>query len=191
MPKKRSDKTPREAAKPYLDQLRLTFLEFDLAELTEGIQGVGYWVVYGKENDDNLQQKLADNLVFCLESAVSTLPASADPEVADEQRSQLSSLWPALFLAFKHKHFEAEREFRVVYSATVVYQPLPISFRPKPLIPFVKIPMLDGWPLPLLLVRLGPAISHDDHKRSLEMALTAFKLGSIKVHKSSIPYVPR
>jgi hypothetical protein len=135
-------------------------LEFSLADLLDSIRGVGYWVIYGKKNDEAIQSAVADSLVRYVHDAVQNMiPNPPTDAVWSEVREQLSSLYPALFLAFKHRDFEAEEEFRIVYSEAVV-KPVPICFRADPLIPFVKLPMETG-PLPVISIRLGATIKRE------------------------------
>lgn len=167
-------------------------IEFSLPELLAGLDGAGYWVVYGKPGDEDLQIQVARDLLDYIHSAIRTaLPQPPVPgSVADEVREQLRELWPALFLALKHRDFSAEREFRIVYSEAIA-NPLHTWFRPAPIVPFVKLGMLQGNRLPILSIRLGPAASSDANQRSLRLALDKLGLGHIAVKKSDIPYVPR
>ena len=165
-------------------------VEFDLAELLAGIQGVGYWVVYGKPGDEATQRQVAESLARYVHDAVENLlPNPVPGAVWAEVKEQLGSLFPALFLAFKHRDFAAEEEFRVVYSEAVV-KAVPVCFRPHPLVPFVKLPMRSG-PLPVRSITLGAAIKSDTNRRSLRFALDTLGLPLVKVHESDIPYVPR
>jgi hypothetical protein len=175
----------------YGDNGRGVCLEFDLAELTGGIYGLGYWVIYGSRDDDGDKVAVARELVYYLHATImGMLPDGAKGIVVDEVREQLTEIWPTLALAFKHFAFSAEREFRIVYSEAIG-PTIPRSFRSGPLVPFVKLGMLDGKLLPLKSIRLGPAVSSDLDVRSLEFALGKLGLGAITVKRSDIPYVPR
>jgi hypothetical protein len=167
-------------------------LEFDLEALLTDLNGVGYWLLYGKSGDDSTQREVARHLLdYVHETLRNSVPASMQQGVVfREIREQLSELWPAVFLAFKHRDFEAEREFRIVYSEAVG-QPTPTCFRPTPLVPFVKLKMISGVRLPLRSIRLGPAVSDESTYRGLCLALRELGLVDVAVHKSSIPYVPK
>ena len=165
---------------------------FDLAEL-QRLDGVGYWVIYGKPSDETTQLKTAEGLVSYIHSSIKAiLPAPPVPEaVFIEVREQLTEIWPTLCLAFKHHDFSAENEFRIVYSEAVGRR-LPTSFRPGPIIPFVKLGMNPSGQLPVRSVKLGPAINTKENKRSLEFALQKLGLnGQVTVDLSNIPFVPR
>lgn len=96
-------------------------------------------------------------------------------------RRIISELWA---------NFHAEYEFRFVYSEAIA-RPIQPCFRPNPIIPFVKLEMRPPGLLPILGIRLGPAVSTDTNIRSLRLALDKLNLSYIKVSKSDIPYVPR
>lgn len=167
-------------------------LAYDLMELLGHLDGVGYWVVYGKAGSDVVQRAVAKGLVAYLHSAISAaLPAAPIPDaVYREIREQLTEIWPTLCLAFKHSDFAAEREFRIVYSEAVGRAISP-SFRPAPLVPFVKLRMQSGGQIPLTQIRLGPAISSLSNVKSTELALRRSSLSSVNVYPSGIPYVPK
>ncbi|HET6382863.1 MAG TPA: DUF2971 domain-containing protein [Armatimonadota bacterium] len=167
-------------------------LRFDLGGLLASVNGIGYWVVYGKPGNETVQMSVADQLLDYVHSTIRlNLPLHSVPgAVYNEVRQQLSEIWPALFLAFKHDDFRAENEFRIVYS-DAVGRPIAPCFRPDPIIPFVKLQMRHGARLPIQGIRLGPAASADANVRSLELALARLGLGHIRVDKSDIPYVPR
>ena len=167
-------------------------IEFDLDRLLSELNGVGYWVVYGKPGNETIQTGVARNLLDYIHSTVGqALPtAPIPPAVYDEVRQQLTEIWPAIFLAFKHFDFSAEREFRFVYSDAIGW-PLQPCFRPNPIVPFVKLEMRKADRLPVLGIRLGPAASSNANVRSLELALHNLGLAYVRVSKSDIPYVPR
>jgi hypothetical protein len=166
-------------------------IEFDLDKLLDGLDGIGYWVVYGKPNDDATQTNLAKKLLTYIHDMIqNSLPPAPIPDgVYNEVKKQLSELWPAIFLAFKHRDFYAEKEFRFVYSEAIG-RPIQPCFRPNPIVPFVKLEMRPAEQLPIRGIRLGPAISSDANIRSLKLALDKLNLDHIKVEKSDIPYVP-
>jgi hypothetical protein len=167
-------------------------LAFDLQELLQDLDGVGYWVVYGKTGDDDDQRAVASGLVSYLHGAISAAlpPGPVPPAVYREIREQLTEIWPTICLGFKHSDFASEKEFRIVYSEAVGRTISP-SFRPFPVVPFVKLRMRSGGQIPLRQVRLGPAISSKWNVRSVQLALTRSSLGSVKAHPSDIPYVPK
>lgn len=165
-------------------------IEFSLPELLTDLDGIGYWVTYGKPGDEALQTDMARNMLRYVHSAIRTaLPPAPVPAVYREVREQLGEMWPALFLAFKHLDFSAEQEFRIVYSEAVG-RSLPTWFRPSPMVPFVKLEMTGAAQLPIRGIRLGPAVSTDPNARSLRLALDKLGLGHIEVKRSDIPYVP-
>lgn len=167
-------------------------LELDLEELIDAINGVGYWVLYGKEGQSGVQDYVAAQLVEYLYNTLKiVLPSPAAGAVFDEIREQLAEIWPTIFLAFKHQDFHAEKEFRIVYSEAVGFSSLNPCFRPGPLIPFVKLGMENDEQIPLKSIRLGPAVSTEANKSSVELALKHLGLENISVKMSSIPYVPR
>jgi hypothetical protein len=168
-------------------------LAYNLADLLEKLDGIGYWVIYGKPGEESVQGAVAAGLVRYIHDAIeAALPSLDAPEaVYREVREQLTEIWPTLCLAFKHSDFANEKEFRILYSDAVGRRPLSPSFRPNPLIPFVKLQMSDGERVPLLQVRLGPAISSDVNVRSTRLALASLAIDKIKVVGSGIPYVPR
>jgi len=167
-------------------------LEFDLGRLIAGLDGVGYWLIYGKPGNEATQRAVAKELVRYIHASIQTaLPSPTVPgAVFNEVREQLREIWPALFLAFKHLDFSAEQEFRFVYSAAVGGRRTP-AFRPDPLVPFVPLRMRPSGPLPIKGIRLGPAVGSSANIRSLELALRELKLSHVTVSRSDIPYLPR
>jgi Protein of unknown function (DUF2971) len=167
-------------------------IEFRLDDLLAELDGIGYSVIYGKPGDEGLQTSVARGLLSYIHSTISgSLPPPPLPgAVYDEIREQLTQIWPALFLAFKHLDFGAEKEFRFVYSEAVG-PPLSPCFRPAPIVPFVRLRMGKGGRLPITSIRLGPAASSDANVRGLRLALDRLGLRTIQIQKSNIPYVPR
>lgn len=167
-------------------------LGFDLETVISGLDGVGFWVIYGRQGDDYFQQDVAEGIVGYLYGTFSThyYLRDASEAVFDEFRLQLTEIWPTLCLAFKHSAFAAEQEFRVVYSQAIGRHISP-SFRAPVMTPFVKLEMRDSRPIPLTSVRLGPGVSTEANLRSVRLALDRCSLPSINVEPSGIPYVPR
>lgn len=65
-------------------------LEFDLSELINLINGVGYWVIYGKPGDQATQSAVAAGLVTDIHNSIRTLLPVPTPEaVYREVREQL------------------------------------------------------------------------------------------------------
>ncbi|HLJ53766.1 MAG TPA: DUF2971 domain-containing protein [Chthonomonadaceae bacterium] len=146
-------------------------LEFDLSGLLNSINGVGYWVIYGRPTDQVIQTTVATGLVQYIHDAITNLLPDPTPDaVFNEIREQLVEIWPALALAFKHSAFTAEAEFRIVYSAAIG-DPAPVCFRPAPVVPFVKLKIRGGVQLPIKSIRLGPAVSTELNCLSLRLAL--------------------
>lgn len=165
-------------------------IEFDLSKLIAEMNGIGYWVIYGKPNDEDLQMAVARDLLHYIHASLQTGPlASVSDAVMHEFRQQLREIWPPLFLALKHKDFSAEEEFRIVYSEAVGRQ-VPTWFRPAPLVPFVKLGMASSVRLPITSICLGPAVGSEANERSLRLALDKLGLTEVMVRRSDIPYVP-
>jgi len=167
-------------------------LGFDLGELDQNLDGAGFWVIYGKPGDDDVQRTTAEALVKYLHGAITSAVsvAKAESGAYREIREQLTEIWPTMCLGFKHSDFAAEQEFRIVYSKAVGRTIHP-SFRPPLMTPFVKLEMKSGPRLPLRIVRLGPAVSSAENVRSVALALERLGRGQVKVEPSGIPYVPR
>jgi len=180
-------------------------LGFDLERLLGDLDGVGYWVLYGKPGKNAHQVGVAGDLVAYIHKAIGSALTAVAPLLAPpppggtvvipgavlrEIRQQLTEIWPTLCLAFKHLDFEAEKEFRIVYSEAVG-RPISPSFRPHPLVPFVKLEMRSGAQIPLKHIRLRPAISSRDNLRSAKLALVKLPVNSVVVDPSDIPYVPK
>jgi hypothetical protein len=169
-------------------------IEFDLGKLVTGLDGIAYWLIYGKPREDATQRAVALNILSYIHSTIrrNLLHPDVTDAVYNEVREQLTEIWPAVFLAFKHLDFSSEREFRIVYSEAVG-RSLPTCYRPSPIVPFVKLEMSGAEKLPITGIRLGPSISSDANVRSLTTALERLGLDHLKkrVKKSDIPYVPQ
>lgn len=166
-------------------------LGFDLSEIQKKLDAVGCWVIYGKKDNDAEQAAVAKRIVTYLHQTITQiLPAPPVAEVVfTEIREQLREIWPTLSLLFKHKDFEDEREFRVIYAEAVGRQLSP-CYRLAPIVPFVKLGMRADQRLPLTSIRLGPSVSSDVNKRALQHLLRRFGLDAVQVKQSEIPYVP-
>ena len=168
-------------------------IRYDLAKLISELDGVGYWLIYGKPGEEDTQKDVARSLLAEIHARIQySLPSDPIPAVVyTEIREQLTEIWPTLFLAFKHLDFKDEKEFRVVYSEAVGRAIVP-CFRPSPNVPFVKLRMADDGMLPITGIRLGPAVSSDANISSLKMMLGRLGLPHLvdMVCKSDIPYVP-
>jgi hypothetical protein len=56
-------------------------IEFDLDKLLDGLDGIGYWVVYGKPNDDATQTNLAKKLLTYIHDMIqNSLPPAPIPD---------------------------------------------------------------------------------------------------------------
>jgi len=167
----------------YGDDGRGVCIGYDLKELNDGLQGVGYWVQYGDCGNETTQLESAQKIVTDL---IDILYKSPDMAKALDW---LRLHWPIFCLQFKNTAFESEREFRVVYSEALG-EGLKPCFGPDPMRPFVKLRMRDKSHLPVREVWMGPAVSEDHHIESVQLALLARGVRA-EVRRSKIPYIPQ
>jgi hypothetical protein len=180
----------------YGDNGRGCAIGYDLLEMQKKINGVGFWTVYGNQNNGTSQRTVSDLLFKTLtDILVSQMPKQEDLKQAyyEAVSLQLGKLLPAVFLIFKDWSFRDEFEYRVVYSDIIA--PLHLEDRcfraaGAAIIPFVKLSFHKNEQAPIREIRLGPAAQSRFNLHSLKALLEQSNLRGVTASTSQIPFVP-
>ena len=107
---------------------------------------------------------------------------------------RLDAIWRAkeLSLFFKHTAYENEREYRFLFQHFYNQSGNPSGLkwrsRPYEMVKYLEFDWRSGCPDALRVIRIGPSADQDKAKRFVRECERMFKLASVTIERSEIPY---